>query len=133
MLVDWEFDEIAPEVMLEELHTAFELTLRRVANRRYKRQGSFRELVEMVDAAPDGLSVPLLRVNKYSLRGSQGPEVTYRELLISLNDARSPSRHSGRATAEQWLLDYGLAAAELLEYLAPRAWSKDATGEETAS
>jgi len=26
MLTDWFFDEVAPEVMIEELHTAFELT-----------------------------------------------------------------------------------------------------------
>jgi hypothetical protein len=45
MLVDWYFGEVAPEVMIEELHTAFELTLARVIYGRYRRDKTFQELI----------------------------------------------------------------------------------------
>jgi hypothetical protein len=50
LLVAWNFDEIAPEVLLEELHTACELVLDELVNKRSKKL-SFAELVTSADQA----------------------------------------------------------------------------------
>lgn len=126
MLVDWEFDEVAPEVMLEELATAFELTLRRVAFGRYKRKGSFSELVNIVEAMPKGLfDQHTVHVINGTLRGELRTDTTTRDLLLGLQAARNPARHSASDTAKAWLMSWRWAAAEVLEDLALRAWTAE--------
>ncbi|WP_395112191.1 hypothetical protein [Antrihabitans spumae] len=130
LLVDWEFDEVAPVTMLEELHAAFELTLKRVVWGRYKRQGTFAENVDRAEQL-GLLWVPSIRVNRGALRGAEYADTTIKDLLISLKDARNPARHSASDTAERWLNAWAGIAAEVLEALAERAWTKDGAGDPT--
>lgn len=128
MLVDWEFDEVAPEVLLEELHTATELCLKRALFGRTKRQGSFAENVAL--AEEQGLlRLPGVGVNRSSLRAREHDEtITVQGLLISMKDARRVARHEARDTAYGWLRDWVVAAGEVLEVLAGHTWSRDEPG-----
>lgn len=129
MLVGWEFNEVAPEVMLEELHTAAELTLKRVLWGRYRRKGSFAENVDLAEER-GMLRLPGVWVNRWSLRAVEHDKsVTVRDLLISLKDARKVARHEARDSALAWLQDWAVGAGEVLEVLAERAWTADGAGD----
>lgn len=123
MLMDWEFGEIAPEVMLEELHTAAELSLKRALRGKYRRQGSFKELVERAEER-GMLKLPGIRVFRQSLRVVDVEEsITVKELLLSLKDARRVARHEARETALPWLEKWVVGIGEVLEVLAENAWT----------
>lgn len=100
MLVDWFFDKVAPEVMIEELHTAFELTLARIIYGRSRRDKAFQQLIDEATAqgAFDKLRdfrqfVPGfdLRVNSREPLPPTAPYLA--ELLTSLKDTRKHVRH----------------------------------------
>lgn len=129
MMVDWEFEEVAPEVLLEELHTAAELCLKRALWGHFKRQGSFAENVELADER-DLLLLPDVRLNRWSLRAREHDKTTtVKDLLLSLKDARKVARHEARDTAYAWLQEWVVAAGEVLEVLAGQAWTKDGPGD----
>lgn len=129
MLVDWEFNEIAPEVMLEELHTAAELCLKRALWGRYRRQGSFAENVELAEER-GLLQLPGVRINRWSLRAVEHEKtLTAGALLISLKDARKVARHEARDTAMAWLRDWAISAGEVLEVLAEQTWTDGGAGD----
>lgn len=104
LLVAWNFQEVAPEVLLEELHTACELTLEEIVNRRSKRL-SFAELVE----ATNSLGVLVQQ-------GATPPS----ELLLDLKDLRKEVRHRGAEGARAWLDDHWEEVAILIERLVER-------------
>lgn len=123
MLMDWEFGEIAPEVMLEELHTAAELSLKRALWGKYRGRGSFKELVERAEQS-DMLKLPGIRAFRQSLRTVDVEEsITVKELLLSLKDARKVARHEARETALPWLEKWVVGIGEVLEVLAQNAWT----------
>jgi hypothetical protein len=129
MLVEWEFEEVAPEVMLEELHTAVELCLKRALWGRYRRQGSFAENVDQAEVR-GLLLLPRIKINRWSLRALEHDKtVTVKELLLSLKDARKVARHEARDTALAWLHDWVVSAGEVLEVLAERTWTADQAGD----
>lgn len=131
MLVSWEFNEVAPEVVLEELHTAAELTLKRVLWGRYRHQGSFAETVDLAEERGK-LGLPGARVNRRSLRAVEhDKQVTVHDLLISLKDARKVARHEARDTSLTWLQDWAVGAGEVLEVLAGQAWTAGGAGDPT--
>jgi hypothetical protein len=107
LLVAWSFDEIAPEVLLEELHTACELVLDELVNSRSKRL-SFSELVASADQA--GL------LQESIINGS--PES---QILIELKDLRKEVRHRAAEGALVWLTDHWEDVAICLERLVRHA------------
>lgn len=102
LLVAWNFDEIAPEVLLEELHTACELILDELVNKRSKKL-SFAELITSADEA--GL-----------LQHSNG-ELPPVRLLTDLKDLRKNVRHRATEGAHPWLNEYWEDVAICLERL----------------
>jgi hypothetical protein len=98
MLASWHYDEVAPEVLLEEMHTAAELMLKSMVLP-VKRKSTFAELV---NAATDA--------------GNIG--VGHRGVLLSLKDARRFVKHSNANNARAWLRRNFWEAAEALERLA---------------
>ena len=50
LLASWQYEEVSPEVLLEEIHTAAELILEASVNRRAKKL-SFAQLVERAERA----------------------------------------------------------------------------------
>jgi hypothetical protein len=110
LLVAWNFDEIAPEVLLEELHTACELVLEELINQRSKRL-SFAELVAAADEA--GL-----------LRRSNDDTPPVR-LLTDLKDLRKDVRHRAAVGARQWLNAHWEDVAICLEQLVLHANHKN--------
>jgi hypothetical protein len=105
VLVGWSFEEIAPEVLLEELHTACELVLEELVNRRSKRL-SFAQLVAAADDA--------------DLLGPQDGGMPPSTLLTELKDLRKEVRHRGAEGARSWLDDQWEEVAVLLERLVQR-------------
>jgi hypothetical protein len=88
LLVSWCFEEVAAEVVLEELHTACELVLEQLVNNRSKKL-SFAELVAAADSAGFLSSVPL----------NPAPA----SLLLGLKDLRKDVRHRAAQGAAVWL------------------------------
>lgn len=132
MLVDWQFDEVAPEVMIEELHTAFELCLGRVLYGRYRRDRSFQQLVDKAASEGHFDQAPLRQFmpgyDEWMQRVRQelpSPGSFACELLITLKDARKVARHQGQNSAQAWLHEWVWPAATLLEDLAERAWTRN--------
>lgn len=105
LIVAWNFNEIAPEVLLEELHTACELVLEELVNRRSKRL-SFAELVAAADKGG------ALRHADSGLSGAA--------LLTQLKDLRKGVRHRGASGAADWLGQHWEDVAMLLEHLVDR-------------
>lgn len=126
MLASWHYREVAPEVLLEEIHTAAELLLTACVNRRSKRL-SFRQLVDLAHARnlltasvnPDDTErVRLLRV---ATGWAEAMNDIGRDVLLSLKDCRKDVRHRGAAGAEEWLTRHFWDAASILEELARHA------------
>jgi hypothetical protein len=128
MLASWHYDEIAPEVLLEEIHTAAELLLEKSVNRRSKRL-SFTQLVEAAHQAallradptttPDGIRAwasVIEHGNYLEWANDLG-----RDVLLSLKDQRKHSRHRGSAGAKEWLDAHFWEAVSVLENLADAA------------
>ena len=105
LLVAWTFDEVAPEVLLEELHTACELVLEELINKRSKRL-SFAELVAAASEAD------LLCNNESNTPLAQ--------LLIDLKDLRKDVRHRAAHGAQLWLNDHWEDVAICIERLVSR-------------
>lgn len=125
MLVDWFFDEVAPEVMIEELHTAFELTLARVIYGRYRRDKAFQQLIDEANAQGTFDKVrgilqftPAYDPATNTIAPQHTPAPYVAELLTSLKDTRKHVRHRGATTARAWLEEHFNAAATVLERLA---------------
>lgn len=106
VLVAWNFAEVAPEVLLEELHTACELILEETVNRRSKRL-SFAELV--AKAAAEGVFLD------HAALAALGEEEDPVALLTSLKDTRKNARHRGVLGAREWLDVHWEQVAMLLE------------------
>jgi hypothetical protein len=106
LLVAWNFDEIAPEVLLEELHTACELVLEELVNKRSKKL-SFAQLVTSADQAS------LLQ------QMTDGAPTT--QLLTELKDLRKEVRHRAAAGAHAWLTEHWEDVAICLERLVQHA------------
>jgi len=127
LMADWHFGEVAPPVLLEELHTAAELILEQLVNRGSGRR-SFQELVDLAVGArvfrpyPDDLGLTA-RYRPDAVASSV--EATSRDLLLSLKDVRKDVRHRGADGAHAWLDQNFWEAASLLERMAaqvtPRA------------
>ena len=102
LIVAWNFGEIAPEVLLEELHTACELVLEELVNNRAKRL-SFAELIAAADKAGVFSQMP----------GEESPVM----LLTQLKDLRKNVRHRAVEGAESWLDRHWEDVAMCLERL----------------
>ena len=113
IMTSWVLDEAAPEVVLEELHTAAELILMRLMEKR--RAPAFAELVEKARA--DGhLEWPL------GMHYDDQPEQIdhMADLLISLKDHRKRAKHQGSDEARAWLTVHLWPAGVVLEHLCNR-------------
>ena len=120
LLASWHFEEVAPEVLVEEIHTIAELLLERNINLRAKRL-SFAELVNAASArgvflyywysAPSELDA-IEQIDKAT------------ELLIGLKDVRKNVRHRGADGAREWLDVHFWDAASLIEDLSGTARDK---------
>jgi hypothetical protein len=125
LIVGWNFGEIAPEVLLEELHTACELVLEEVVNRRAKRL-SFAQLIANAKV-PDLLDFGLRGSGMLdsgllpSVLGETTPPVA---LLTELKDLRKDVRHRAAEGARPWLDDHWEEVAILLERLVGRVTSR---------
>jgi len=104
VIVAWNFREIAPEILLEELHTACELVLEESVNRRSKRL-SFQQLIEAAEAAGHLKTHPF----------AEAPDPV--RLLTELKDLRKDVRHRAKAGAQGWLDDNWEAVALIVEHL----------------
>lgn len=120
LLASWHFGEVAPPVLVEEMHTAAELILTELLPKRAKRL-SFAEMVEAALVA--GHFAPFS--GEYLERFREGKPYADRELeiqalLISLKDLRKDVRHRGAYGAEAWLKDHFWPVAQTLEHLSSR-------------
>lgn len=118
VLASWTMDEIAPEVALEELHTAFELLLTRAAGKR--RAPAFAELVDLANARGwlgDAYTMPGIAEHYWK---DPMDVMSERDLLLSLKDQRKAAKHQGDAGAGVWLTAHFGAATALLERLSYR-------------
>jgi hypothetical protein len=102
LIMAWNFGEIAPEVLLEELHTACELVLEELVNKRSKRL-SFAELVGAADKAGLFRHMP----------GGRSPGMLFTEL----KDLRKNVRHRAAEGAGPWLDEHWEDVAMCLERL----------------
>ena len=102
LIVAWNFGEIAPEVLLEELHTACELVLEELVNKRAKRL-SFAELIDAADNAGLFRYMP----------GGRSPAALFTEL----KDLRKNVRHRAAEGAGLWLDEHWEDVAMCLEQL----------------
>lgn len=105
VIVAWNFNEIAPEVLLEELHTAAELVLEELVNRRSKRL-SFAQLVAAAC--------------KSGALSDVGSGLSDTALLTQMKDLRKDVRHRGVSGAGEWLDLRWEDVAILLERLVDR-------------
>lgn len=117
LMASWHFGEVAPPVLLEELHTAAELILEALVNRRAKKL-SFAQLVDL--ALAGCVFSPYPGDQALTLRLREGAESTSvelaaRDLLLSLKDVRKEVRHRGATGAKEWLDSNFWEAAALLE------------------
>jgi hypothetical protein len=126
LLTAWHFGEVAPEVLLEEIHTAAELLLTGWVGSR-RNDLSFKDLVQR--AATAGiLRFPFLFPADWPEVRDVGPDQLKRlsterarELLLSMKDQRKHSKHRGAAGAQEWLDQHFWHVVGVLEYLAPHA------------
>ena len=121
IMASWALNEIAPEVVLEDMHTAAELMLMRLLGKR--RAPAFSELIN--DAQHAGhLDMPLQFT--YDFEDPRGFDHAA-DLLVSLKDYRKRAKHQGSDEARDWLATHFWAAGALLEHLAQqvRALSRD--------
>lgn len=114
ILTSWALDEVAPEVVLEELHTAAELILMRLMEKR--RAPAFAELVE--EARADGHLEWRLGMHYADEEPEQIDDMG--DLLISLKDHRKRAKHQGSDEARAWLTVHFWPAGVVLERLCNR-------------
>lgn len=111
VLIDWALERTPAVVVLEELHTAFELLLEHLVNQRSKRL-SFAQLVEAAFEA--GI---LDRPNMDGAAPGQSRADYNKALLITLKDYRKNARHRGNMSFEPWLTTVWEELALLVEVL----------------
>lgn len=97
LLASWHFDEVAPEVLLEEMHTAAELMLKSFGIPRAKRMS----FAELVDAAHEEGRV----------------RSDHRDTLLSMKTTRARVKHRGSTDAREWLDAHFWDGARALEAL----------------
>ncbi|MFG3422087.1 hypothetical protein [Micromonospora sp. NPDC048063] len=107
----WAFDDTAPEVVLEELHTAATLLLMRRLGLR--RAPAFSELVER-EVAAGGLNQGLWFADYSSFDDAP----TMGDLLLDLKTVRARSKHQGSRESREWLDRNFWGSIVTLEYLA---------------
>ncbi|WP_156401652.1 hypothetical protein [Agromyces sp. Soil535] len=100
VLVAWAFEEVAAETLLEELHTAVELVLEELVNRRSKRLS----FAQLVGAATDA----------GHLQDSE------RDLVLALKDLRKEVRHRAANGARDWAEEHWEDVALCVEKLVAR-------------
>lgn len=104
LLTSWHFDEVAPEVLLEEMPTAAELM------KSFGIPGARRmSFAELVDAAH----------NAGRLRGD------HRETLLSVKTTRARVKHRGSTDARGWLAAHFWDGARALEALSTEVRTQD--------
>lgn len=118
VLASWALNEIAPEVALEELHSAFELLLTRAAGK--TRAPAFADLVAVAAAKGwlgDTFTEPAIaRI----LWDEPAKGLSERDLLLSMKDERKSSKHRGGSGAGVWLETYFWPATTVLEQVSSR-------------
>jgi hypothetical protein len=106
----WCVDEVAPEVVLEELQTAAELLLKK--NLGMPEKIRFPELVKHARRRRFLRGDPL--INNYRIAEDA---LTPQQLLKSLGEVRNGSKHGGKSGAREWLEKHFWAATAVLESL----------------
>jgi hypothetical protein len=120
MLASWHLGEVAPPVLLEEMHTAAELILTALVNRRAKRL-SFAQLVDLALQGRCFSPYPGDSATTARFRSGDGPhasEVKMAEVLVSMKDVRKDVRHRGAEGSRAWLDEHFWDAALVLTHLA---------------
>lgn len=117
VLAGWLMDEVAAEVVLEELHTAAELLLTRLWGR--SRRLSFAELVEHAEAVGVLADMDRSAVTDYE---DEAAPLSSKDLLLQLKDERKAAKHRGAAQAQDWLVAHFWPAARLIERV---TWALD--------
>lgn len=124
MLASWHYDEVAPEVLVEEIHTAAELLLEASVNRRAKRL-SFAQLVDAAHERRILHAYPADYVWPSTIDPSTGIEDRLndfgRTVLLGLKDQRKESKHRGAPGAAEWLSRNFWPVVSVLEHLALHA------------
>ncbi|GAA1818297.1 hypothetical protein HC028_17220 [Planosporangium flavigriseum] len=108
----WLLDEIPPEVVVEELHTAIELMLTRWCGK--IRAPAFSDLVDKAEDAAILPGVDLLQW-QYS---EPSNALSGKDLLIALKDLRKGLKHKGVGQARPWLDVHFWPLGSVLERLA---------------
>ena len=125
MLASWHFNEIAPEVLVEEIHTASELLMRSVLKVSSTQRFSFPQLIEgcfrrhLLKVSADFSSLQDERILLASGPAALEDFLTRRarDTLKSLSSVRNLSRHAGEAGAREWLDVNFLNVVAILENL----------------
>jgi hypothetical protein len=131
MLASWHFDEIAPEVLVEEVHTASELLLRRSVKGAEDRQ-KFPDLVkearrqELLHSSPERRNLPPKIVKRLpGLSRNEYSDLVQdygRDLLLELSGVRNSHRHQGIGPdSRAWLSAHFWEITRLLERLSTHA------------
>lgn len=111
VIVHYYFGRVGGPVLLEELHTAAELLLEELVNRRSRRM-SFAQRVE--SARSEGL---LDQPEAQADLSAEGDDAT---LLLRLKDLRKNARHRGDPSFEPWLAENWESVTLVLERLVRR-------------
>lgn len=111
-MASWALKDAAPEVVLEELHTASELMLMRLVGKR--RAPAFAELVEHATTAGFLSRLVVLQEQRNDPE-EVGDAVS---VLVSLKDCRKAVKRQGADGAKVWLDRYFWAAGAVLEHMA---------------
>ncbi len=120
MLASWHLGEVAPPVLVEEMHTAAELILTALVNQRAKRL-SFAQLVDLALQAGCFSPYPGDQATTARYRRGDEPhesEAKAAQVLLSLKDVRKHVRHRGAEGSQGWLDEHFWDAASLLTRLA---------------
>lgn len=134
LLASWHYGEVAPEVLIEEIHAAAELLLMASVNRRAKSLSFAQEEAHsqrLLRSYPDFDKPAVL--DAISALPRTDPEALPsllndmgRTVLLSLKDCRKRVRHRGATGAKEWLDANFWEAVAVLEHLAPHARDRGA-------
>lgn len=118
LLASWHFGEVAPPVLVEEMHTAAELILAELLPKRAKRLSFAQQVDAALGAGFFGLASTQENVEGHHKgRWYAEYELKSRDLLFSLKDMRKDVRHRGAGGAEAWLNEHFWSMAQVLEHL----------------
>ncbi|QMV22996.1 hypothetical protein GQS52_15800 [Streptomyces sp. SCUT-3] len=110
VMAAWCIQEVEPEVVIEELHTAAELMLKRITQ--MPDRTKFPDLIREARRKRVFSAEPMTFVYADPKRA-----LTVQQLLKSLLRERNESKHGGRSQAESWLEENFWPIADLLESL----------------